>query len=168
MYEDLNIYQKTRQSIDNSVIEANTVLPNRETVLRRKLASRSNDPISSSASSVLPGNDPSSESSSLLDKSYSRIPSLVHFTSLLFPGDRVFKGNRFTWLHLSLVEVGRQGPSSCHRGLLSNRSLTYGSTKRLHPVPHALHALWCHRNRWQRLHDWHVQKDHGTSQHRIP
>ena len=88
------------------------------------------------------------------------------FVSPLFPG--AFKGDWLTRSHLSLVEVGGQGSGSCHCCLLFDRVLTQCSTKRLHPVPHNLHALWCHWYSWQGLYNRHGRQKHGTFGHRIP
>ena len=88
------------------------------------------------------------------------------FVSPLFRG--ALKGDRLTRSHLSLVEVGGQHSSSCHCCLLSDRALMHCSTKRLCPVPHNLHALWCHWCSWQGLYNRHGRQKHGTFRQRIP
>ena len=74
---------------------------------------------------------PCDESSSLLDKLHSRIAFFVVFISRFVPficigggGFSWFKGDRISCLHFSVVEIGKQRSSYCHRSFLSDRALT--------------------------------------------
>ena len=69
---------------------------------------------------------------------------------------------------LATLLPGRGKKEGLHPSLLSERVLLHSCTERLYPVHHALHVLWCHRCRWQRLHDRHARPKLGKFGHRIP
>ena len=66
----------------------------------------------------------------------SRLASILLFAC---GGFSRLKGDRIPWLHLSVVEIGRQHSGCCHRSLLSDRRLTDCCAKRVVPITHALH-----------------------------
>ena len=141
------------------------VLPNRETVPRRKLTSQSKNAgnvtniiVSSSFSSP---RDCSSSSSSLLDESYLRTPSSLSASpslSLSFALRRVqlAQGRPNP---LVAILCGRdtkaatwgQRSGCCNRSLFSDRALTDCGVKRLDPIPNALFKLWRYRHRCESM-----------------
>ena len=143
-----------KNSLNKILLLKQILLQKRDTLPRRKFASRSKDGISPTSHAV----SSLADSSSLLRGIVLQHPIfpfvLLPAFFLLLLEVRAFEADRFTRLNFSLIKVRWESSSSCHCCPLFDRTLTSCSTKCWRPVPRLLYALWCHRYRCSRLNYW--------------